>query len=446
MLICRQTTGFPPAWWAGAVAASTALLAAPALQAQSLPAEVQVGTNNIIDAEFDWARDGVYCPTCNFGAGNSRFAFIDNDNKLWVGQVGFYTGGFYPPDGRGTLVDSNAVAPKDIGNGPEWAFSQRGSELLYDRWTDGMPQTFNNLKLGFARMSGGSWMAGAVEGSDGMVLPVGSMDPGDATPAAHYQTLTARVSQLFWREVTPSAAATALPLKSRDNAMTRRWVPGTRDIIITAPGNVDMMAQAVEAKRHVAQGENAQAGDLTVYKQVFLYHTGTGVLEQLTFDPVDKLWAFMWAAPEYNNENVFFVVTGGNNLSIYRQMKRPDRTLRWRVVKTITMPTDTPYISSPEPFVHNGKSYIFFTLSANPDLHDYTATTRLVMTGLEPGTMKMLTSDTDPPRVRKDPESFITANGPYIYYNRYLVPKSPEDPRINEGVFRVDTGLGPLVP
>ena len=127
-------------------------------------------------------------------------------------------------------------------------------------------------------------------------------------------------------------------------------------------------------------------------------------------------------------------------------MKRPDRTLRWRVVKTITMPTDTPYISSPEPFVHNGKSYIFFTLSANPDLHDYTATTRLVMTGLEPGTMKMLTSDTDPPRVRKDPESFITANGPYIYYNRYLVPKSPEDPRINEGVFRVDTGLGPLVP
>jgi hypothetical protein len=44
--------------------------------------------------------------------------------------------------------------------------------------------------------------------------------------------------------------------------------------------------------------------------------------------------------------------------------------------------------------------------------------------------------------VRRDPEYFITAKGPYIYYNRYL-PETDSRPAISEGVFRVDTQLGP---
>ena len=37
---------------------------------------------------------------------------------------------------------------------------------------------------------------------------------------------------------------------------------------------------------------------------------------------------------------------------------------------------------------------------------------------------------------------FITAKGPYIYYNR-LVPQTASNPAFNDGVWRVDTKLGP---
>ena len=47
-------------------------LAGGSAWAQALPDEVQVGTREIKDFEFDTAREGVYCPKCNGGAGNSR--------------------------------------------------------------------------------------------------------------------------------------------------------------------------------------------------------------------------------------------------------------------------------------------------------------------------------------------------------------------------------------
>src|SRR5215208_2036913 len=78
-------------------------------QASVMP-EVQVSTAAIPDFEFDSARDGSFCPSCNGGDGNSRLVFSDNTNNLWVGHVDFQTGAFLPADGRGTLLASNATA------------------------------------------------------------------------------------------------------------------------------------------------------------------------------------------------------------------------------------------------------------------------------------------------------------------------------------------------
>jgi hypothetical protein len=47
-----------------------------------------------------------------------------------------------------------------------------------------------------------------------------------------------------------------------------------------------------------------------------------------------------------------------------------------------------------------------------------------------------------PPRLRLDPEYFITAKGPLIYYKR-SIPETPTSPAINDGVWYVDTKLGP---
>lgn len=400
-----------------------------AARAQDFPEEIKVGSAEVIDFEFDWARDGVYCPSCNFGAGNSRLSFIDRDHKLWVGYVDFFTGNFLPRDGRAVLVDSNATAPHEIGNGPEWMVSARGSEIVYTRWTDDAPRRPNNLSMGFARMGGDGWIGGRADDSQRRVMPVGTMDPGDATPAVHYQNVAVGdiVSKIYWRELIQGGGQEVkLPINGNDPGMTRRWVPGSRDVIITAPA--------------------LDPGTGAVFKQVFLYKTATNELDQMTNDPENKLWSFMFRAPEFGNELIFFAMVGGTKLKIYRNLPRPDGRPRWRVVNTITMPPEMPYVSSPEPFVHNGKSYLYFTLSANPDLHEFSQS-QVAISGIEPGTssLRILTQDLEGARARRDPEHFITSNGPYLYYNRYL-PPSPGTPQVSEGVYRVDTGLGPTIP
>lgn len=426
----RGLPGLAPAAMACALAWTSATPLPVA--AQDLPREVQVGTQAIKDYEFDSARDGVYCPSCNYGAGNSRLSYIDGDHNLWVGYVDFDNGYFYPSDGKAVLVDTNTVTATEIGNGPEWVDSKLGSQLVYTRWTDGRSHTVPFLQLGMARAGGDGWIAGPIPDSSGRVLPVGTDNPSGQYPFLHFQsfTLQARDTTLYWRGMYPGSTEVALPVTSSQAGVTRRWVPGGRDIIITAQERAIMPAQP------------ATLTSLT--RQVFLYHASTGTIEQLTFDDSNKYWAFMWAAPEFDNEKVFVVMVGGDRLQIYRSMDTGNGDRAWTVIKTITMPEATPYVSSPEPFVYDGKSWISFSLSSDPNGRHFTQPSVIAISGIVPGVdeLRVLTSADDPPRVRRDPEYFITAKGPYIYYNRYL-PETDSRPAISEGVFRVDTQLGP---
>ena len=408
-------------------------LAGGSAWAQALPDEVQVGTREIKDFEFDTAREGVYCPKCNGGAGNSRLAYIDTDHNLWVGRVNFSNGYFNPPDGKDVLVDTNATTATEIGNGPEWVDSEQGSQLVYTRWTDGQPRQPQFLQLGLAYMSGSSWMAGPIDRSKGRVLPIGTDDPNGPYPFLHFQTFSTatRPTTVYWRGLYPNSTEVAIPMLNPQANITRRWVPNTLDIILTAP------------ESSISPSTPAALSPST--RQVFLYHASTGEFEQLTFDDVNKFWAFMWPAPEFDNEQVFVVMVGGNRLCIYRKLDDGQGGMAWTNVKTIKMPDDTPYVTSPEPFVYNNQSWISFTLSADPTGRDFTKPSLIAISGVVPGvnSLRLLTSGTD--RVRRDPEYFITANGPYIYYNRYLPASGPGGHPISEGVFRVDTQLGAVM-
>jgi hypothetical protein len=392
--------------------------------AAPLPPEVKVGTAAITDYEFDSGRDGVPCPSCNGGVGNSRLVYADSAGNLWVGGVDPATGNLFPQDGKGTLVDTNVAGPTQVGNGPEWAFSQRGSEIVYTRWTDGLPRTNANLTLGFAHLDSGAWVSGPVSGSRYRQNPGATLDLNDPAPKVVYTNATR--SALYWRDITASSNEHPIPLQYPAGAATpRRWVLGTGDLILTAPAAAD------------ASG--------VVYGQVFLFHPATSLLEQLTFDPVNKNEAFMWSAPEFGGDSVFFTIAGGTRIAVYRKYSGAEASPAWVLVNSIAMPVNTPYIGSAEYFVHNGRSWIFFWLSAEPS--NASAASRIAMTGIDPArpSLRALTAVTNPSRSRRDPEYFITANGPYIYYTRYM-KASPTGPVVNEGVFRVDTGLGPRVP
>ena len=118
--------------------------------------------------------------------------------------------------------------------------------------------------------------------------------------------------------------------------------------------------------------------------------------------------------------------------------------LRWTIVKTISAPAALPFFFSPEVFTHNGRSYIFAEVSSTAAFFDRTVPNQLAISGVDPlrQDARLLTNDTGTPRLRLDPEYFITAQGPFIYYTR-LVPETATHLAINDGVWRVDTGLGP---
>jgi hypothetical protein len=397
-----------------------ALMLAEAQQAV-LP-EIQVTTAAIPDYEFDSARDGVFCQACNFGKGNARLVFGAADNTLWVGYVDFQTGAFLPPDGRGELIDTNAAAATDYGNGPEWTDSAAGSSFSYTQYAPGLPHSDQTASVAIATQGpGGVWSTSVLPNGAGRASPAGTLDPADPDPRVNY--VTSDKTAWYWRKLSQPGVEVLLPLSALTDGNSRRWVPGTRKIIF--------------------QGH--PPGDPQLRDQVFLYDTDSGELEQLSFNPQGVVAAMMWRAPEFKNEYVFFTMAKfRQEILVYRKLPGADRVLRWTVVKTIAAPPALPFFFSPEVFVHNGRSYIFTEVSSSSKFFDRTIPNQIAMSGVDPlrYDFRMLTNDTQTPRLRLDPEYFITAQGPYIYYNR-LVPETDAHPAINDGVWRVDTGLGP---
>jgi len=395
-----------------------AALATPAHGAAST--EVLVTTTKFGDIEFDWGRDGVYCPSCNGGDGNNRFNWVDRSNRLWVAHVDFNTGAIYPPNGQGVLVDTSAAYFSDFGNGPEWAFSQAGSQLVYTRYTPGAPITPANTGIGVAKMINGSWSAGFAQSGLGRITPGPSQSVGDSVPLVTYASGTD--AKVYWRKLSdPIGAEKQAPWLS--TGLSVRWVPNSSKLVF-----VNGAADTVGGR----------------YQQVFLFDSSTNALQQLTTDPTEKRGAFMFSAPEFGGDMVFFTVSARIRLQIFRFMADSSGVRRWILIKTVTAPSQTPYIATPEPFFHNGRTWIFMTNSSAKGASDITVPTQLALTGIDPATstFRMLTDASSPVRLRQDPEYFITGQGPFLYYSR-AIPGTATSSPVNEGVFRINLGLGP---
>lgn len=412
------------------VALLTALLywLAPAVHAQSFPPEVNVAPPYVTDFEFDWGRDGEYCASCNFGDGNNRLTFIDPFSSVWIGHVDVTTGDFVPANGEGTLVDINGVPSVQIGNGSEFVNLQQASALVYTRFNGGMEAAAGQC-VGFANfdVSLGMWTGGCIPGTQGYTLPIGTLNVGDPYPMVSYQNSLSfgEGFNVYWQLMSRQASPQVVLTGSRAPP-ARRWIPNTHAMVLVAAAPPD------------ASGK--------VYRQVFLYQTDDGTLQQITFDPVNKNSPFMWAAPEFDNEFIFLQTPqDASEIDIYRNLPNGTGTSSWKVIKRIQGTPDFPYIYSPEPFVYQGKSWIFFELDAAPHHPDTYPASQIAMAGIDPDmpSFRMLTTDVPPSiHARRDPEYYITRNGPYIYYNR-VVPAPPGGQAVSEGVFRVDAGLGP---
>lgn len=399
------------------------LAVAGSVYAQSLPPEVSVGSRVITDFEFDWGRDGTYCATCNYGDGNNRLTFIDPFGYVWIGHVDVTTGDFVPTNGEGTLVDSDAVPSVAIGNGSEWVNLPKASAVVYTRYK--YTKSTPDMCLGLAHVGpAGGWTGGCVPGSDNDTLPIGTAIVGDPYPMVSFQNNAGQGFDLYW-QLLSRGSTPQLVYPGSAAPPSHRWIPNTHAMVLVAAAPPD--------------------GSGNVYRQVFLYSTD-GTLQQLTFDPTNKNSPFMWEAPEFNDKYVFLQVPeDSKEVDLYRYLPNRNGPPTWQVYQRIRGTTDYPYIYSPEPFVYQGKSYIFFELASAPHQLGKFAPSQIAMSGIDPNapSFRVLTGDVAPNlHARRDPEYYITTMGPYLYYNR-IIPAPPGGQAVNEGVFRVDTGLGP---
>lgn len=341
---------------------------------------------NVVDPEFDSA--------------SQRMVFVDQQGRLKIVALNA-DGTSKSPGCGGTLIDTGAtlsVPGFGLKNGPEWARSQLGLEIYYTKLdADQRPA------LARASYSNGAWRVQLLANGDERGLPLATTDVGDPQPRIMYvEALPDGTFPTLWREGHDARTETMFPGSVRNlSGSAPRWVPGERAITTTQP-DARGVAQAIK------------------------YSIDSGAVEMLTADAGQKDEVWMWPAPEFGNEPIFFTVVNNCCLRVYRQMSGV-----WTLINTINASDFSvyPHIISPQPFVYKGRSYVSMQLA-----NDKNGNSDIWIAAIDPAApMLRQVSDPSTMRIRNEPEFMSTTSGAYIYYT--MIVGSQVSLR------RADTGL-----
>lgn len=393
------------------VAAAAMMLAAmvcgQAARAQvGAPAETQVSAQvDLLDPEFSQSR--------------GRLVWADSTGSLWLATVNRLTGAIVPANGKGTLIDADAMTSNDLRittNGPEWVSTALGDQVVYTKFLPGLPHSKLTARLAYAAQRlDGVWEAGFL-GSAARLTPYASSDPRDEAPRITYVD---PAGNHYWRDLRNPGSDVPVPGYPA-SMYSLRHVEGQRAVVYFAP-------------------------DATGSVQLFRHWPDSGSTDQLTADSGHDTTTnvpWMWQAPEYGGELLMAVLADyDRELRVYRWVDRTQPY--WTVIQTFKAP-DGGMFGSPEPFVHNGRSYLVMHGSVAATLANPTRIYLAAVDAANPW-LSQLTPD-EPARSRRDPEVFVTASGPKIYFNRLTLSSSSYCLVCNEGLFMADTGLGPAVP
>lgn len=372
-----------------AVILSIAAVMTPAF-AQFVPTETEVcpASAGIRDPEFD--------PSSGF------VAFFDNQSStLEVARV-LRNGMVYGCRGRVVDTDMTMTLPNfPLKNGPEWGVSLRGTEIYYTKIND-----FGEPSLARAWYENG-WQHELLGQGSNRGLALATINAADPVPALLYaKSLPDLTYTLLWRDANDPASETSFPANIGENTgSSPRWIAGQRAI------------------------STSVADEHGVY-QAARYDLDTQQVEMLTFDPGDKSEVWMWSAPEFGGEPVLTAIVDGCCLNVYRQIGGD-----WTVIQTFDPAqfSPRPAIISPEPFVHNGRSYLVMQLSERRYSQG-----EIWMASIDPAA-PLLVEISDPQQtglVRTEPEWMTTSQGVFVYYS--LV-----ESRGSFSLRRLSTPLGP---
>jgi len=402
-------SGTRPLAFARRVCVAALLVAGASLGASAqtwAPNETQVSPQaDLIDAEFSQSR--------------AMITWSDEIGRLWIAYVDPETGDVSPSDGHGILVDPDVMRFQDAQktkNGPEWVSTSLGDHIVYTKYAG--RHTDGNSRIGYAYPdANGVWQGGYLDANLVRKAPYGSLTDGDPAPRITYVD---HRENHYWRDL---------------------WDPSSEQLIPDFPAS-NYPIYHVRGARAVLYPLAVDGTD-----QVFYRDLDSGVVEQLTSDPGQKYQMFMWPAPEFGGEMVFMTLVDEVELRLYRKLPDPvTGVMTWTpIVRHLT--TGGAKLYSPEPFVYDGKSYAF--MSASNRGAKFRSEIWIANFDAAAPIFRRITP-TDELRTRTDPEVFITAKGPMIYFNRLVPdssstgrPKTCREIRCSEGMWRADPGLGP---
>jgi hypothetical protein len=417
--------------------------------------EQSVSPNVIGEIEFDWGRDGLYCASCNFGAGNSRLTWTDRDSNLWVSGVDPATGAFEPinGEGTGTPVSTTAYFWSEWGSGPQWAVSTPPgapsnnpvSQLVYTRFAPGETPVYEWTGAALAtQIAASAWETGFLPGAYApntinTVAPQPSQCPSDARAYAIFETLgdPGNPGQREFTEPVSRAAGTMptqVPVSASGSSANDRWVPCTTALTFEA---------AVTTGTQTSQ-------------QVFWYDRITQNVQQLTFDAASKQGAQLFRAPDYGGNYLLITVAANDTLQIYEQLNGatyPSGAPVMTLLANFNSPDPVePYFVEPQAFIHctaeapTCQTYLVVGLSEAPNSQEtVTQPNGLALMSLNPAQqsfMIMAAAQSTPAAQRLNPAYFITSqNGPVLMYDRALT-QSTTQRYLNQGMYQINLQLG----
>jgi hypothetical protein len=326
-------------------------------------------TSSLTDPEVDWYGNHICWA---------------NEEGVWVADIDPITGNINPINGKGILVDStpSILGMQAVANGPEWAMSQEGSEIIYPEiTTEG-----SGICIGRIKLINGNWTQVPAPLGVNRIPFFASYDvdyPNGAVTSAGLNTNPVSQAGKIIRYVNNAASEVNLGTNNTGG----RWIKGAEGITFTK--NI---------------GGNIQAG-------YYLMSTGQEVIVTNNTNPKEQVW--MFRSPEYNNELILTCIEKFptyDELAIYRSISGV-----WQKVNGLQSPSNRKVIFSPEPFWYNNKSYFFFKAEKYPtDPNSYYD--QIWIMGIDPLNPFSRQVSNEIAANRTDPEVFYTTTEPVIYY------------------------------
>lgn len=310
-----------------------------------------------------------------------------SEGGIYLAALDPATGLFRTPGGRDILVDTNAARPIETFNGPEFGIDANGWAVYYAKSDAGSVQLWRAT----LDASGQPHPTPLTSGARHQTQLVSRNASAPTTHVAAIQGNWQNGMAVWFDAAAPERMYEITPIETGISSM--RWVD--QSFLLT-----------------YSQRTGSERG------QVVLLDTATNMARTITADAGDKTDPYGWYAPDYGGDLLVLAVVDNTSIAVYRDLGGD----HWERITTLTPPAGSQFdfMSSAEPFVFNGRSYISVIIKdATSNRERFTdSEVWLMAVGVDPAEQYAERCDSGEVGLsRSDPEVYLGDEHVFVYYN-----------------------------